>query len=175
MRSRTLLAISLLALSPGLLWLAACGGGDSSSGGDGGPDGSMNADSGGGMDSGSMDSGNMDSGNGMDSGGMDGGGGNCAEAGTGGACRACCRNAHMSGYQAYEMALHTCACTAQVCQTQCMTTFCANMPSNPNMQCSGCLTSSLRQDGGACFGAVATACTQNADCTAMLQCLGTCP
>ena len=96
------------------------------------------------------------------------------DAGGGMACRACCRNAHMTGVQTYNNAIHTCVCTGNKCPA-CANNYCGPDGGQPSNQCNNCGLATLVPDGGACFGPVFTACQQSPDCVAYGQCLNACP
>jgi hypothetical protein len=170
MRAKTTLAIGLLTLSPSVMWLAACSGGDNNSGTDSGTgmDSTVD-DTGTNMDTGVTDTGVTDTGTGMDS-----GGGGCNKADSGAQCRQCCRAAHMAGLQALNTAEHTCICAGNKCP-QCANNYCSADGGQANNQCNTCGLATLNPDGGACFGPVSTACQMSADCVAYVQCTNGCP
>ncbi len=170
MRAKTSLAIGLLALAPGALWLVACSGGDTNTNPEGGTDATV--DTGTGTDTGI----GMDTGNNMDTGT---GGGSCGDAGSRAACSACCGNAHKAGEAVWVNAIQTCVCRGNDggsrCQ-QCNNNFCGpDGGTQPSMPCQQCAALTLSPDGGPCLAPLAAACSGSPDCQAYYACIAKCP
>lgn len=97
----------------------------------------------------------------------------CAAATTNKDCQACCRTAHMDGYNAFATALVTCACKAGNCDTDCKTTVCASSPTSPDATCNACLAK-VQGTGGACVSDISAVCSDSTKpCYAFEQCIAT--
>jgi hypothetical protein len=87
-------------------------------------------------------------------------------------CQSCCASTHTKGYQTYNVALQSCACSAKGgCQSLCMKEYCTNAATGNGDPCANCV-SKVQASGGACFDAINTACKADTDCLALYSSTG---
>ena len=90
-------------------------------------------------------------------------------------CGNCCQQHHPHGLATFLAGFAACACTPQLCATQCASAYCANPPASPanGDACSTCAVSSDVTNN--CRSSVSTACAADPDCVLLETCAQSCP
>lgn len=96
----------------------------------------------------------------------------CGDEADADACTDCCISENQAGAKVYIEALVACACKADVCATECESTYCAATPKNPDATCNACLDEKLQ---ASCEEELGTKCTASKDCMSFNSCMNTCP
>lgn len=91
----------------------------------------------------------------------------CKKKATQNECGACCSEISPDGAQVYALETKKCICQADVCQTECKSTFCATPQKNPNTACGTCAQGAQET----CGETVVTNCNADAKCKVFEACL----
>ncbi len=166
MKHRFVILLALGSASACAWLVSACGGGDNTNLDGGGNDATTTdtstTDSPVNNDAANNDAANNDGGNPNPDGG-------CAK---GPGCRACCAAQYPDAAAFFTTTEETCACTAPGdCKTPCGNTLCKGTQPPTQSQCEACL---FNKDAGDCYATAVTACTANAGCQQLEQCIASC-
>ena len=169
MRHRIVLSLAIALPASIGLFFAACGG-DTTTTGDGGPDATSdtttNPDTGTGTDTGTGSDTGTDA-------GSDAAADGCAALGSTAACTGCCNTTYADAAAELAATVFDCACGVDggggACSSQCASTLCQG--SQPSGQCNSC----LNQGGTGSCNAKANAACMDGGCSAVLNCIATCP
>lgn len=83
------------------------------------------------------------------------------------ACVQCCSTLHEAGAITYLGASIECMCLPENCKADCESTYCGELPKDPDAQCATC----IKQKETSCTNAISTACGADPDCVVFNQCL----